>query len=164
LPLDGRLDGTPKIFEIVKKKKKQFLFPLGIEPRLSGYEIRNPQDPRQKESTSGPGFKHVTFSTDTLQKNKGLISCRTSYCDVYGHQQVAGEHKASVFGSTVCGLRHFPGIPLAFPRDLVSGCMIISYLTQKRVTHRCNNRSLDVRYDISPATKRSRQLKTFARK
>jgi len=106
----------------------------------------------------------VTFSTDNLQKNKGLISYRPSSRDVYGHQQVAGEHKASVFGSAVCGVRHFPGIPLAFPRDRVSGCMIISYLTQKRVTHRCNNRGLYVRYNMSPAKKRSKQLKTFARK
>jgi hypothetical protein len=83
-------------------------------------------------SISGPGFKHVTFSNDTLQYIEGLISYRACSRVVYGHQQVAGELKTSVFGPTVCGLRHFPGIPLAFPRDRVSGCMIISCLTHTK--------------------------------
>ena len=130
LPLDGRLDGTPKQFGNCRKKNNF----------CSSWES-NPDCPVRKFVIHKTLDRNIDIWTRIqtcdvqywhLAKNKGLISYRVSSRDVYGHQQVAGEHKASIFGSTVCGLRHFLGIPLAFPRDLVSGCMIISYLTQKK--------------------------------
>jgi hypothetical protein len=152
-PLDRRFDGSPKQFGHCRN-----------ENNFCSYWDSNPDIPVRKFVIHKTLDRNIGIWTRIqpcdvqywhLAKIQNLISYRASSRDVYGHQQVAREHKASVFGPTVSGLRHFPGIPLAFPRDRVSGCMIISYLTQKRITHHCNNRRLHVRYNISSAEKHS---------
>jgi hypothetical protein len=133
-PLDRKLDGTPKQFGNCRN-----------ENNLCSCWESNPDIPVKKFVIHKNLDRNIDVWTRIqtcdvqywhLAENKDLISYRASSREVYGHQQVAGKDKASAFGATACGLRHFPGIPLAFPRDRVSGCMIISYLTctKKRVT------------------------------
>jgi hypothetical protein len=156
--LNRRLDGTPDGLDIVEKKT--ISVPDGNRTPITRLVNCNPQDPRQKDRYMNQDSNTWLSVLTPCQKNKVLISYSACCRDAYDHQQVAGETKASAFGSTVCKLTSFPGIPLAFPRDRVAGCMIISYLThKKRVAHHCNNRRLHVICSTSPAKKRSKQLK-----